>query len=140
LVALMLAGGVFSVQADTLKGAARTEKPKPLVSQCIMASPPLSEIQYQKFIAYLTEEYAPELKAEWEKAFAARRASIKLPGSFEITTDAAEPGGVLSLTLPEEADKTLAEPDSVVVSIAIPPDKINDKTFDEQLKIARRVG
>ncbi|MDD3268421.1 MAG: hypothetical protein PHX14_03800 [Syntrophomonadaceae bacterium] len=78
LVMSMLVGGVFSAQADTRDAEAETGKSKAVVAQGIMTSPPMSDIQYQKFIAYLTQEYAPELKAEWEKAFA-DRAGITLP-------------------------------------------------------------
>ncbi|MEN6327531.1 MAG: hypothetical protein ABFD18_15165 [Syntrophomonas sp.] len=78
LVMSMLAGGVFSAQADTRDAETETAKSKAVVAQCLMTSPPISDIQYQKFIAYLTHEYAPELQAEWEKAFA-DRAGIKLP-------------------------------------------------------------
>ncbi len=191
LMMSMLVSGVLSAQADTKDAEADTGKSKAVVAQCIMASPPMSDIQYQKFIAYLTQEYAPELKVEWEKAFA-DRASIKLPvpsdlpsnvtitgtskmgnlksGTVTVTNKnpdktgqdaevesseiyisiAQNPGGKLNpetdvisateakpeldcitLTLPEDADKTMEL--GSVISISLP--QSDDKTFTEQLKL-----
>ncbi|MEN6347964.1 MAG: hypothetical protein ABFD08_01005 [Syntrophomonas sp.] len=91
LMMSMLMGGVFSAQADTNNTEAETGKSKAVVAECITASPPISDIQYQKFIAYLTREYAPELQAEWEKAFAGRSgiklaAESDLPANVKITS------------------------------------------------------
>lgn len=73
LMMSMLVSGMVMSQTNPAAAASDDEITSVVVSSCNRFSAPLSEIQYQKFMSYLTQEYAPELKTEWEKAFAERQ-------------------------------------------------------------------
>jgi len=68
----MLVGGALVYQAGTAAAASNTENETVTISStCSM--PSFSQIQYKKFMSYLTKEYAPQLQTEWEKAIDERQ-------------------------------------------------------------------
>jgi len=83
LVISMLVSGALTTNISTALAADEPEKQSVVVSGCITTSPFMSEIQYQKFMSYLTQEYAPEIKADWDKAFVERK-SIQPELSLQI--------------------------------------------------------
>ena len=73
LMMSLLVSGMITSQAIPATAAIESEKQSGVVSICSSVSSPLSEIQYKKFMSYLTEEFAPEMKSEWEKALEERQ-------------------------------------------------------------------
>lgn len=84
----MLVTAMLTPQVSPAVAAGESDKPSVMVTRAISVSPAISDIQYQKFISYLSQEYAPELKAEWVKAFAERK-SIQTELSSKLEHDMA---------------------------------------------------
>ncbi|MBP1761520.1 MAG: hypothetical protein H6Q64_1062 [Firmicutes bacterium] len=71
LMIALLAGASFAYQAGTA-AADETDNKFVTVSAASMSSG-FSQVQYKKFMSYLTHEYAPELQTAWEKAIDERQ-------------------------------------------------------------------
>jgi hypothetical protein len=72
LMMSMLVSGMITSHSSPAAAESQPEKQSVVVSTCSSVSSPLSEVQYKKFMSYLTQEYAPEMKTEWEKALEER--------------------------------------------------------------------
>lgn len=114
LVFSMLVSGVAAFQSSPAAAATESEKPQAtFVGTCTTVSSFMSNIQYKKFMSYLTSEYAPEMKAEWEKAIDERQnvkpvIDIKAGSENAAAINSPLPGGLkFTPASPEELNKAL---------------------------------
>jgi len=86
LVMAIAVSALLTLPGSPVLAANEVQQQSVVVSRAIQAAPALSEIQYQKFISYLSQEYAPEIKPEWEKV-CAERAKIQSEFSAKLKSN-----------------------------------------------------
>ncbi len=91
LMVSALLGGMLSGQVMPASAADEPDNPTIVVSSS--TSTMLSDVQYKKYMSYLTQEYAPELTTEWGKAIEDRQSiqpvvkvdgTVKFEGSGDV--------------------------------------------------------
>lgn len=86
LMMSMLVSGALAYQTGIAVAASEPENKSVTISST-GSMPGFSQVQYKKFMSYLTQEYAPQLQTEWEKAIYERQRVQPVLQIKEATTD-----------------------------------------------------
>lgn len=121
--------------------AADTAELQTVVVTGVMSSPALSEIQYQKFMSYLTQEYAPEMKAAWQQACVDRQSiqsdiDVQFQPGTTFTSSTAAVNDSITKAKSFTVNSTVNDKkESGVISISIAESPENNVEFINQLNL-----